>query len=109
MNSDLKNIIGSNIRSFRKKKHHETVTSLSKIIGVSQPTVSDWETGKKMPRADNIKKIANHWQISTSQLLTNYQKLNNLDKLIADHIDDNFTTKEINDILNYIDLIKRAH
>ena len=63
-----------------------------------------------MPRADNIKKIANHWQISTSQLLTNYQKLNNLAKLIADHIDDNFTTnKEINDILNYIDLIKRAH
>lgn len=46
MNSDLKNIIGSNIRSFRKK-HHETVTSLSKIIGVSQSTVSDWETGKK--------------------------------------------------------------
>lgn len=62
-----------------------------------------------MPHADNIKKIANHWQISTSQLLTNYQKLNNLAKLIADHIDDNFTTKEINDILNYIDLIKRAH
>ncbi|MGL5898459.1 MAG: helix-turn-helix domain-containing protein [Lactobacillaceae bacterium] len=92
-----------------KKKHYETVTSLSKIIGVSQPTVSNWETGKKMPRADNIKKIANHWQISTSQLLTNYQKLNNLAKLIADHIDDNFTTKEINDILNYIDLIKRAH
>lgn len=46
MNSDLKNIIGSNIRSFRKK-HHETVTSLSKIIGVSQSTVGDWETGKK--------------------------------------------------------------
>lgn len=46
MNSDLKNIIDSNIRSFRKK-HHETVTSLSKIIGVSQSTVGDWETGKK--------------------------------------------------------------
>lgn len=108
MNSDLKNIIGSNIRSFRKK-HYETVTSLSKIIGVSQSTVSDWETGKKMPRADNIKKIANHWQISTSQLLTNYQKLNKLYNLIGGHIDDSFTTKEINDILNYIDLIKRAH
>lgn len=62
-----------------------------------------------MPRADNIKKMANHWQISNSQLLTNYQKLNKFYNLIADHIDDSFTTKEINDILNYIDLIKRAH
>lgn len=53
--------------------------------------------------------MANHWQISTSQLLTNYQKLNKFYNLIADHIDDSFTTKEINDILNYIDLIKRAH
>ena len=108
MSDDLKDTIGSNIRSLRGI-HNETSTSLAKTLGVSQSTISDWENGKKMPRAGAIEKMANHWNINKSQILTKKKKANVNADLIASHIGDNVTDKEINDILNYIDLIKRAH
>ena len=108
MSDDLKDIIVSNIRSLRGV-HNETSTSLAKTLGVSQSTVSDWENGKKMPRAEAIEKMANHWNINKSQILTKKKKTSVKADLIAAHIGNNVTEEEMNDILNYIDLIKRAH
>lgn len=31
---------------------------LAELLGVSQPTVSDWESGRKNPTLDNLTKIA---------------------------------------------------
>lgn len=34
-------------------------------IGVSQPTVSDWMHNKKDPRGENLKKVAEYFNVST--------------------------------------------
>ena len=45
------------IRELRKKKGVQQ-KELSIAIGVSQPTVSDWEKNKKDPSGENLKKLA---------------------------------------------------
>lgn len=37
---------------------------LAIVIGVSQPTISDWVKGKKKPAGDNITKLASFFQVS---------------------------------------------
>lgn len=51
------------------KDHGESQYDLSKIMGVSQSTVSAWCTGDKMPRMDKIEKIAQHYGIAISSLI----------------------------------------
>ena len=45
------------IKELRKKKGIQQ-KELAIEIGVSRPTVSDWESGKKDPSGDRLKKLA---------------------------------------------------
>lgn len=38
-------------------------------LGVSQPTVSDWESGRKIPSAKSTSKIADYFQVPIDYLL----------------------------------------
>ena len=38
-------------------------------LGVSQPTVSDWENGRKIPSARTTRKLADYFQVSMDYLL----------------------------------------
>lgn len=40
-------------------------------LGVSAPTVSDWEAGKKFPSAKNLVQLSNYLGVSTDYLLGN--------------------------------------
>lgn len=40
-------------------------------LGVSAPTVSDWEAGKKFPNAKNLVQLSNYLGVSTDYLLGN--------------------------------------
>ena len=51
------------------KMRGESQFDLSKIMGVSQSTVSAWCTGQKMPRMDKIEKIALHYGVALSSLV----------------------------------------
>jgi transcriptional regulator, xre family len=42
---------------------------LSRIIGVSSPTISDWVKGKVQPTADNILLVAEFFDVSTDYIL----------------------------------------
>ena len=44
---------------------------LAKLLNVSVSTVSMWEVGTNQPSADDIKKIANLFNVSTDYLLDN--------------------------------------
>lgn len=68
MTDDLKLTFGKNMKKYRSL-NNETSKELAEIIGVSQSTISDWENGKKMPRAGAIESLASHWRINKSQLL----------------------------------------
>jgi transcriptional regulator with XRE-family HTH domain len=50
------------IRELRKKKGVQQ-KELSIAIGVSQPTVSDWEKNKKDPSGENLKKLADFFGV----------------------------------------------
>lgn len=43
--------------------------TLAKYMGVSSATVSDWMHGKKMPRVDKIKSLANYFGVKMTDLV----------------------------------------
>ena len=56
------------IRELRKKAGIGQ-KELASIIGVSIPTVSDWETGKKQPSKDRLHKLAEFFQVDELVIL----------------------------------------
>lgn len=43
--------------------------AVAKKIGVGRSTLSDWKTGKHIPGPDNLKKIANFFNVSVDCLI----------------------------------------
>ena len=66
--------IGDNIRRLREE-HGMTQTQLGEIAGVTDKAVSTWESGKKVPRMGAIQKISDHFGISKSELIMDYEEL----------------------------------
>ena len=60
--------IGTFISKLRKEKQL-TQTQLGEILGVSQKTVSRWETGKNMPDISLLKPLSLELGVSISELL----------------------------------------
>ena len=52
-------------RQFKKLK----VTEAAKLLGVSQPTLSAWEAGRKSPSIDSLEKMAALYGVTTDFLL----------------------------------------
>ena len=42
---------------------------MARALGVTQPTISDWENGRKSPSVANMEKLANYFGVSTDYLL----------------------------------------
>lgn len=56
------------IKAAREKKGLSQ-KQLAQLLGVSQPTVSDWESGRKNPTLENLSKIADALGCSVDGLL----------------------------------------
>lgn len=56
------------------------LTEAAKILGVSQPTLSSWESGRKSPTIDSILKMADLYKVSTDYLLGNNVEKDNIKK-----------------------------
>ena len=61
-------MIGNTIRELRKEKKMSQ-SDLGKFIGVSQTTVTAWETGRAEPSSTFISKLADLFNVSTDYLL----------------------------------------
>lgn len=48
-----------------------TQLGLARVLGVSQPTVSDWINGKVSPTVESLRAIAAHTGLSIDELLDN--------------------------------------
>ncbi len=84
-------IFSSNLKKLRKK-NFETITELSRTIGVSQSTLSSWESGKSMPKLESIKKIASHYGVETEDLLSTPSKKSINKKKIMEEVAVRFRT-----------------
>jgi repressor LexA len=69
MSDNLHEIIGKNIRTLRAWRNI-TATELAKALKISQSTISDWETGKKVPRAGNMQKLAQYFNVRITDLMS---------------------------------------
>lgn len=56
------------VKELRKKKGIQQ-KELALVIGVAQPTISDWESGKKDPSGDRLKKLSEYFGVDELMIL----------------------------------------
>lgn len=61
-------MIGDRIRNLRNQKRMSQ-TDLSKVLHVSQQTITKWETGRSEPSSSAIAAISNYFNVSADYLL----------------------------------------
>ena len=61
-------MIGQRIRDLRKQKKMSQ-SELAKIIGVTQTTITAWETGKAEPSSSTVANLADYFGVTTDYLL----------------------------------------
>ena len=61
------------LRDFRKKAGF-TQIDLADLVSVHETTIRRWESGKGIPRMDEIKKLANALNVTEDELLNGYEK-----------------------------------
>lgn len=91
-------MIGNRIKDLRKEKHLSQ-SELGKIIGVSQTTVTAWETGRAEPASAYLSKLADYFDVSTDYLLgrkksknfNEEQETKDLKKFLEDNLDNGMT------------------
>ena len=67
MNERDREIFGRNLTYYMNQNRINGVT-LAKYMNVSSATISDWMHGKKMPRVDKLKSLANYFRINMTDL-----------------------------------------
>lgn len=65
---DNKEIFSINLKRYMEKKGVSR-QELSKILGVSYFTITDWVNGKKYPRMDKVEMLADYFGILKSDLI----------------------------------------
>lgn len=65
---DIKLKFAQNLKNIMQKQN-KTQSDLVKDLSFRQATVSDWLNGKKYPRMDKVKKLANYLGVSINELL----------------------------------------
>lgn len=101
------------IRELRKQKRL-TQKDVAEKIGITRPAYTAYETGKRQPDFETLKKIAVLFEVSIDYLIGDGLRKNENQKpskgqTVAAHIDDDVSDEEMEDILNYIEFIKQKH
>lgn len=85
-------------------------TYVAKKVGLkSMQTYANWEYGRTEPDFDMLKRLSGVFGVSTDYLVDNSSDETERDKtadLLAAHIDDEATEKDIEDIISYIEFKK---
>lgn len=68
MSKDVNEVFAENL-NFYMKKTDTKQDDLVKLTDMSQAAVSNWVTGKKLPRMNNVQKIADYFKIDKSDLI----------------------------------------
>jgi transcriptional regulator with XRE-family HTH domain len=63
-----KDIFASNLKKYMAL-NEKSRTDISKALGISYYTITDWVNGKKYPRMDKIEMLAQYFGVSKSDLI----------------------------------------
>jgi transcriptional regulator with XRE-family HTH domain len=61
-------VFGNNIRIIRTYKRISQ-KDMAKALKMSQPTIAQWETGKKSPKLNDIQVVADFLKVTPAQLM----------------------------------------
>ena len=66
-------------RQFKLARQFKNIKAVeaAELLGVSQPTLSAWETGRKSPSVDSLEKMADLYGVTTDFLLGRTKQLVN--------------------------------
>lgn len=65
---DNKNVFATNLKRYMERDG-KSRKEMSKALGISYYTVSDWVNGKKYPRMDKVEMLANYFGVLKSDLI----------------------------------------
>lgn len=107
--SDLgnKEIMSKNIQRYMHQKGVSR-TQLANDLNVKYTTLTDWVKGNTYPRIDKIEMMANYFGITKADLVEKPHKENKAAETIAAHIDDDTPEEERQQIINFIENLKKA-
>ena len=71
--------IGKFIAEMRKEQSY-TQRQLADILGISDKTISKWETGHNMPDLDILIEISDYYEVDLREILNGERKSENMDK-----------------------------
>ncbi len=104
----------NNIKKLREKRN-VTQVRLSTAVDVAQETISAYESGKSMPSADTLVKIADFLNTSTDYLLGRIKEDVSLNQIVSKEIDEKIATllnnyaklseKQRNDLIWYSEVL----
>jgi transcriptional regulator with XRE-family HTH domain len=104
----------NNIKRIREKRN-VTQVRLSTAVDVAQETISAYESGKSMPSADTLIRIADFLNTSTDYLLGRINDDVSLNQIISKEIDEKIATllnnyaklseKQRNDLIWYSEVL----
>jgi transcriptional regulator with XRE-family HTH domain len=77
--------IGSFLKELRKEKN-VTQQQFAEIIGVSNRTVSRWETGSNMPDLDIVMQIADFYEVDLREILDGERKSEKMDNELKETV-----------------------
>ena len=69
-------MFADNLKQLRKEKGM-TQTQFASEFNIATGTIAMWETGKRTPDTDTLKKIANYFDVSIDYLLDNEKNSSN--------------------------------
>lgn len=102
-NKDLKNIFAENLKYYARK-NNVIQADIARALNISTSLISDWFTGKKMPRVDNVEKLADYFGVSSSDLYSKdiFHQADNVINSLENMIIGGKTLKEhnVNNILD---------
>lgn len=88
-----------------------SIAELERTLQIANGTISKWD--KQNPSIIPLTKIANYFNVTTDYLIgrepTMTDKSNSKAQLLAAHIDDDVSDEEMAQILDYIELVKKAN
>lgn len=108
--SDLGNreIMAQNIQRLMDQRGIDR-KKLAADLDINYTTLSEWISGNVYPRIDKIDIMANYFHVQKSDLVEKYDATSNeAAEVVAAHVDDDTPESEKEQIINFIESLKKA-
>jgi transcriptional regulator with XRE-family HTH domain len=99
-------ILSENLEQLMKQ-NNITQIELSEAIGVSQSTISNWIKEVKYPRIGKIEELATYFNVPKSKITERQDNQPQQDTIAAHFDKENLTEEELEEVRQFINIIKR--